>query len=129
MKFIYLKSRFLTGGNVSWPSKGLPNPIPKVSAGRLGQEGGVCMPDEEKEKKLVGKVTHFFTNISVAVIELSDALKAGDKVSIEGATTNIEQKIDSMQIHNDPVKEAKAGDAIGVKVKDRVREGDQVYKI
>jgi len=87
------------------------------------------MPEEAKEKKLVGRVTHFFTNISVAVIELSDVLKSGDKVSIEGATTNIEQKVDSMQIHNKPVKEAKAGDAIGVKVKDRVREGDQVYKL
>ncbi len=88
------------------------------------------MPEEEaKEKKLVGKITHFFTNISVAVIELSDALKAGDTIAIEGATTNFEQKVDSMQIHNNPVKEAKAGDAIGVKVKDRVREGDQVYKV
>ncbi len=87
------------------------------------------MPEKAKEKKLVGRVTHFFTNISVAVIELSDVLKAGDKVSIEGATTNIEQKVDSMQIHNNPVKEAKAGDAIGIKVKDRVREGDQVYKV
>ena len=87
------------------------------------------MPEEAKEKKLIGRVTHFFTNISVAVIELTDTLKAGDKVSIEGATTNIEQKVDSMQIHNKPVKEAKAGDAIGIKVKGRVREGDQVYMV
>jgi translation elongation factor EF-1alpha len=86
------------------------------------------MPEKAKEKKLVGRVTHFFTNISVAVIELSDALKKGETVSIEGTTTNFEQKVDSMQIHNNPVDEAKAGDAIGIKVKDRVREGDQVYK-
>jgi selenocysteine-specific translation elongation factor len=87
------------------------------------------MAEEAKEKKLVGKITHYFTNISVGVIELSDALKVGDKIAIEGATTNLEQKIDSMQIHNKPVKEAKAGDAIGIKVKDRVREGDQVFKV
>lgn len=87
------------------------------------------MPEEAKEKKLVGKVTHFFTNISVAVIELSEALKKGDAVSIEGSTTNFEQKIESMQIHNNPVEEAKAGDAIGIKVKERVREGDQVYRV
>jgi translation elongation factor EF-1alpha len=84
---------------------------------------------EEAEKKPVGKVTHFFTNISVAVIELSDALKKGDVISIEGATTNFEQKVESMQIHNNPVEEAKAGDAIGVKVKERVREGDQVFRV
>lgn len=80
-----------------------------------------------KEKKLIGKVTHFFTNISVAAIELSEALKVGATISIEGATTNFEQKIDSMQIHNNPVNEAKAGDVIGIKVRERVREGDSVY--
>jgi translation elongation factor EF-1alpha len=84
------------------------------------------MPDE---KKLIGKITHFFTNINVAVIELSDALRIGDKLSFEGATTNFEQKLDSMQIHNKPVNEARKGDAIGVKVRERVREGDQVFRI
>jgi putative protease len=83
---------------------------------------------EAEEKKLVGKVTHFFTKISVAVVELSDAVKKGDKLCFEGATTNFEQKLDSMQIHNNAVDEAKAGDAIGIRVKERVREGDQVFK-
>ena len=81
------------------------------------------------EKKLIGKIIHFFTNINVAVIELSDALKVGDKLSFEGATTNFEQKLDSMQIHNKPVNEARKGDAIGIKVRERVREGDQVFRI
>jgi putative protease len=81
-----------------------------------------------EEKKLIGKISHFFTNISVAVIELSDTLQVGDRISIEGSTTNFEQDISSMQIHNKPVDEAKAGDAIGIKVKERVREGDQVFR-
>ena len=81
------------------------------------------------EKKLVGKVTHYFTKIGVAVVELSDTLKIGDKISIEGATTNFEQEVESMQIEHKPVEEAKKGDSIGLKVKDRVREGDSVYKI
>jgi putative protease len=81
------------------------------------------------EKKLVGKVTHYFTKIGVAVVELSDTLKIGDKISIEGATTNFEQEVESMQIEHEPVEEAKKGDSIGLKVKDRVREGDSVYKI
>jgi NOL1/NOP2/fmu family ribosome biogenesis protein len=50
------------------------------------------------EKKLIGKVTHFFSKISVAGIELSDTLKVGDRISIEGATTAIEENIESMQI-------------------------------
>ena len=81
------------------------------------------------EKKPVGEVTHFFTNINVAVIKLSDKLKAGEKILIEGATTNFEQAVDSMQIEHKEVKEAKKGDSIGLKVKDRVREGDKVYRV
>ncbi len=81
------------------------------------------------EKKPVGEVTHFFTNINVAVIKLSDKLKKGEKILIEGATTNFEQAIDSMQIEHKEVKEAKKGDSVGLKVKDRVREGDKVYRV
>ncbi|HDP25296.1 MAG TPA: translation elongation factor-like protein [Deltaproteobacteria bacterium] len=80
-----------------------------------------------EEKKLIGKVTHFFSKISVAGIELTDTLKKGDAISIEGATTHFEETIDSMQIDNNTVSEAKAGDLIGIKVKDRVRVGDNVY--
>jgi selenocysteine-specific translation elongation factor len=81
------------------------------------------------EKKLIGKVTHFFSKINVAGIQLSDTLKVGDKISIEGATTNFEENIDSMQIDNKSVDEAKAGDLIGIKVKDKTRVGDNVYLI
>jgi len=81
------------------------------------------------EKKLIGKVTHYFTNIGVAVVELSDEIKEGDKILIEGATTNLEQTASSMQIDRKPVERAEAGQSIGLKVKDRVREGDKVYKI
>lgn len=82
-----------------------------------------------EEKKLVGRVTHYFTNIGVAVIELEDTLKVGDEISIEGATTNFTQRVDSMQIEHENVKEAKKGDSVGLKVNDRVREGDQVFKV
>ena len=80
-------------------------------------------------KKLVGKVTHFFSKISVAGIQLSDTLKVGDKISIEGATTKFEETIDSMQIDNAKVQEAKPGDIIGIKVKDKTRIGDDVYLV
>lgn len=87
------------------------------------------MEEAPEEKKLVGKVSHYFTKIGVGVIELSDELKVGDRISIEGATTNIQQTIDSMQIEHDNVQSAGAGKSIGLKVGDRVREGDLVYKL
>lgn len=87
------------------------------------------MVEEPVEKEKVGEITHYFTDIGVGVIELSGKVKVGEKISIEGATTNIQQEIKSMQIEHEDVEEAGAGDAVGVKVKDRVREGDVVYRI
>ena len=84
---------------------------------------------KEEQKTEVGKVTHYFTEISVAVIEVKSSMKVGDTISIEGATTNLKQKIDSMQIEKLKITEAKKGQAIGMKVKDRVRPGDVVYKV
>ena len=82
-----------------------------------------------EEKKLIGKVTHYFSKISVAGISLSDTLKVGDMISIEGATTGFQETIDSLQIDQKNVTEAHAGDLIGIKVKDKVRVGDSVYLI
>nr|AGF93530.1 peptidase U32 [uncultured organism] len=87
------------------------------------------MVEKPVEKEKIGKVTHYFTEINVGVIELSEALEVGDEISIEGATTDIQQPVDSMQIEHDDVEEASSGDAVGMKVKDRVREGDIVYKL
>ena len=81
------------------------------------------------EKKLVGKVTHFFSNIGVAVIMVEDTIKPGDRISIEGSTTNFEQEVKSMQIDRKEIDVAKKGDDIGMKVKDTVREGDMVYRL
>ena len=82
-----------------------------------------------EEKKLVGIVRHYYTKISVAVVDLMDELAIGDEISIEGATTNFRQKVTSMQIEHKNVEKAKAGDSIGLKVDERVRENDKVYKI
>ena len=81
------------------------------------------------EKKLIGKVTHYFSNLSVAVVELSAGLKVGDKIAIEGPKTKLEQAVDSMQIEKDAIQEAKKGQAIGLKTKDKVRPGDVVYRL
>ena len=81
------------------------------------------------EKKEIGKIIHYFSKIGVAVIELSDEIKVGDKISIEGATSNMQQTVSSMQIEHENVETAEAGKSIGMKTSDRVREGDIVYKL
>ncbi len=80
-------------------------------------------------EKAIGKVTDFFSRPVVAGIELTATLKLGDKIHIKGHTTDIELVVDSMQINNVDVKQAKTGDAIGIKVSERVRRGDIVYKV
>ena len=77
----------------------------------------------------VGKVTDFFAKPVVAGIELKGILKAGDKIHIKGSTTDMEFTTESMQIDRVDIAEGKAGDVIGIKVPDRVRRGDNVYKV
>jgi len=81
------------------------------------------------EEKEIGKVTHYFGKINVAVVELSDELKIGEKIHIVGGTRDFTQMVNSMQIEHQPIKEAKKGDVIGLKVDQPVREGDKVFKV
>lgn len=82
----------------------------------------------EEEVVEVGRVAHFFPKISVAVIELTKLLSVGDTILIKGPTTDFEQVVESMQIEHKNVQQAKAGQSIGLKVAERVREKDMVYK-
>jgi len=83
------------------------------------------MPEEK-----VGKVVKFFTKPSVAAIEVTDGvLSVGDKIKIKGNTTDFEDTIASIQEDNNSIEKAAPGQLIGIKVKDRVREHDVVYKI
>lgn len=80
-------------------------------------------------KKLIGKVTHFFNQISVAVIELKSEIKKGDEILIERkGGEEFKMKIDSMQMEHKKVEKAGKGQSIGLKVSQVVREGDLVYK-
>jgi translation elongation factor EF-Tu-like GTPase len=81
-----------------------------------------------EELREVGKVSHFFAKINVAVIEIKDTISVGDQIFIKGPTTDIEQTVDSMEIEHEKVKQATAGHSVGMKVKGRVRENDIVYK-
>jgi putative protease len=77
----------------------------------------------------IGKVTDFFAKPVVAGIELSGTLKTGDRIHIKGSTTDMEVAVESMQIDRVNITEGKAGDLVGIKVLDRVRPGDKVYKV
>jgi putative protease len=78
----------------------------------------------------IGVVEHFFSNVSVAAIKITEGeLKIGDTIHFVGAHTDFKLKISSMQIDRNPVKTVKKGDAVGIKVQDKVREHDIVYKI
>jgi len=77
----------------------------------------------------IGTVSDFFARPVVAGIQLTAPLKAGDKIHVKGHTTDLEFVVESMQINNVAVTEAKAGDAVGIKLPDRARKGDLVSKV
>jgi putative protease len=82
------------------------------------------------EKKKIGFVSNYFNKISVAAVEITDGtLSVGDRLLFLGHTTDFETSVHSMQIEHKSIAEAKKGDSIGVKVPEKAREGDKVYKI
>lgn len=84
---------------------------------------------EERKLEEVGEVAHYYKKIGVAVIDLKASLSVGDRILIRGATTDFEQTVKSMQIQHENVDEAAAGQSIGLKVEDKVREKDVIYKV
>ena len=76
----------------------------------------------------VGHITHFFSKIQVAVLELTAPLTLGDRILVKGPTTDFEQVVDSMQIEHENIQKAEAGQSIGLKMTERARERDVVYK-
>ena len=83
------------------------------------------MSEQETE---IGDVMTYYANIGVAAVELSGSVKVGDTIIFRGFTTDLEHKVDSMQIEHESVQEAKAGDQIGIKIAGKVRKNDRVYK-
>ncbi|MGD9014816.1 MAG: translation elongation factor-like protein [Candidatus Omnitrophota bacterium] len=77
----------------------------------------------------IGKVTHYYGHISVAILQLSDLLKVGDSIHIKGHTSDFTQEIASMQIEHQDVQEAKAGDLVGIKVSQKTHPNDKVFKV
>lgn len=78
-------------------------------------------------EKPIGKITHYYTSIGVGIIELTDSLKVGDTIQIKGKNTDFEETVGSIQIEHQPVESAKKGEVVGIKVSQKVKEGDEVF--
>jgi len=84
---------------------------------------------EQQEEMQVGKVTHYFPKIGVAVVEVTDgSIKVGNELHIKGHTSDFRQKVDSMQVEHEKIEVAEPGMSVGMKVDEPVREHDLVYK-
>lgn len=81
------------------------------------------------EEQVIGKVTHYFNHLNVAIIELSKELAKGDTIHFKGHTSDFTQPVDSMQMEHEDIESAKKGQVIGIKVTDHARVGDTVYKV
>lgn len=80
-------------------------------------------------EKLIGKVTHYFGNVGVAVLNLSGTLKVGDEIRLLGHGADFSQSVDSMQVDHQQIDSAKKGDDVGMKVSEKVKPGTQVFLI
>jgi translation elongation factor EF-Tu-like GTPase len=81
------------------------------------------------EGKLIGEISHYFGNIGVAVINLSDTLEDGDEIRIVGGETDFTQAVSSMEVDREKIQKAKKGDSVGLKVDQKVKPGYKVYKV
>lgn len=81
------------------------------------------------DEKEIGEILHYYGHIQVAVIKLSDALNTGEKIRIKGHTTDFEQEVGSIQVDHNQIEKADKGQEVGMKVKDKVREQDKVYRV
>lgn len=79
--------------------------------------------------KPIGKVTHYYDKLGVAIVELTGTLKTGDKIKIEGGKNEFDQTVEEMQVDHKPVSAAESGDVVGLKISGKVREGALVLKL
>lgn len=80
-----------------------------------------------KKEKPVGVVTHYYGGVGVAIVKFNKPVKKGDKIEFCGATTDFSQTIESMQYEHKDIAAAKKGQEVGIKVDDKVREGDEIF--
>ncbi len=114
------------------PVKKKKGPVRKTAGRSVRKPAGKVKAGKSVRKaqdKPIGDVKHFYTGIKVAIVKFKLPVKAGSSVRFKGATTDFAQKLESMQFDHEPVRLAKKGKLIGVRVKKRVREGDSIYRV
>jgi len=79
------------------------------------------------EEQKIGKIEHYYSKIGVGIVKLTKGLKIGDTIHIKGHSSDFSQKVESMQLEHQDIQEAKKGQSIGIKVDEKVREGDEVF--
>lgn len=106
-------------------------PSAPARSAKTPKTGVAALPAEKQIAGgvLLGHVEDYFTQVSVMALKLLAPVSVGDMIRIKGHTTDITQKVESMQIEHQPVQTASAGDSVGIKIADRARRTDVVYKI
>jgi len=102
---------------------------PKAKAEAAKPKSGVSLEKRVQGGTLLGLVEDFFSHVGVIALTLKKPLAAGDTIRVKGHTTDITQRVDSMQIEHATIQSASAGDSVGIKVAGRARKGDAVYKV
>lgn len=90
---------------------------------------GLFSKKSKEPHQLIGEVTHYYSGIGVAIVKFNRSVKVGERLHFKGATTDFEETIKSMQYNHKDIKEAKKNQEVGIKVSDKVREGDKVYSV
>ncbi|MDP3947430.1 MAG: hypothetical protein Q8Q41_01910 [bacterium] len=111
------------------PKKIAPKRRAAKKAKRTSKKKAVGAKVVKRGPKPIGTVTHYFGGLSVAIVKFKKAVRAGTRVRFEGATTAFSQTIKSMQYDHKPILVATKGKEVGIKVGDKVREGDYVYDL
>ena len=86
-------------------------------------------PSPKFQEKKVGVITHFFTNVSAAIVKVSAGIEIGDELHFKGSTTDFKIQVKSMQMNRLPILVAEKGQEIGIQVPDKVRQDDEVFKV
>ena len=81
------------------------------------------------KQKPIGKITHYYGHLGVAIIKFNRNVKKGEEVHFRGAHTDFTQEIESIQYDHEDIEVAKKGQDVGIKVKEKVREGDEIYRV
>jgi putative protease len=123
----FLKKNKKTKPNKNTPKKKLTKKRISVKSSPMKKTGVVLKSSVIKKEKLIAVAIHYFSKLKVAIIKLKGTLKVNDTIHIKGFTSDFKQTVASMQIDHEPVKVAKKGQEIGIKVKGKVRHRDKVY--